>query len=81
MKYSISEINDVKFNLEHNNVNSVQRSRLHMMAHVIFIIYRPGARGIRRNISFSDDISEGFSPREISSLKEIFRPIPRAEGL
>ena len=25
--------------------------------------------------------SEGFSPREISSLKEIFRRIPRAEGL
>ena len=24
---------------------------------------------------------EGFSPREISSLKEIFRRIPRAEGL
>ena len=26
-------------------------------------------------------IPEGFSPREISSLKEIFRRIPRAEGL
>ena len=24
---------------------------------------------------------EGFTPREISSLKEIFRRIPRAEGL
>ena len=24
---------------------------------------------------------EGFSPREISSLKEIFRRIPRAEGV
>ena len=38
MKYSISKINDFKFNLEHNNVNSVQRSRLHVMAHVMFFV-------------------------------------------
>jgi mRNA-degrading endonuclease RelE of RelBE toxin-antitoxin system len=38
----------------------------------IFIIYRPGARRIRRNITRSD---------EISSLRVMFRRIPRAEGL
>ena len=38
MKYFISKINDVKFTLIHNNANSVQRSRLHVMAHVIFVI-------------------------------------------
>ena len=27
---------------------------------IIFIIYRPGARGIRRSISWSDDISRGL---------------------
>jgi hypothetical protein len=47
----------------------------------IFIIYRPGARGIRRNISLSDDIFLGAKPRKISSLREILRRIPRAEGL
>ena len=26
MKYFIAKINDVKFNMEHNNVNSIQRS-------------------------------------------------------
>ena len=36
MKYFISKINE--FNLENNNVNSVQRSRLHVMAHVIFFV-------------------------------------------
>ena len=30
--------------------------------HIIFIIYRPEERGIRRNISFSDDISLGLKP-------------------
>jgi hypothetical protein len=30
---------------------------------IIFIIYRPGARGIRRNISRSDDIFRGALPR------------------
>ena len=39
MKYFISKINDVKFNLEHNNVNSVHKSRLHVMAHVIFSLF------------------------------------------
>ena len=39
IKYSISKINDFKFNLEHNNVNSVERSRLHVMAHVIFSLF------------------------------------------
>ena len=39
---------------------------------ITFIIYRPGARGIRRNITRSDDIS---------SLRVMFRRIPRAEGL
>ena len=41
MKYFISRIIDVKFNLEQNNVNSVQRSRLHVMAHVIFFRHSP----------------------------------------
>ena len=31
--------------------------------HYTFIIYRPGARGIRRNITRSDDISRGALPR------------------
>jgi hypothetical protein len=31
--------------------------------HYTFIIYRPGARGIRRNITRSDDISRGAFPR------------------
>ena len=30
---------------------------------ITFIIYRPGARGIRRNITRSDDISRGALPR------------------
>jgi hypothetical protein len=30
---------------------------------VTFIIYRPGVRGIRRNIIRSDDISRGALPR------------------
>jgi hypothetical protein len=30
----------------------------------IIIIYRPGARGIRRNISRSDDIFRGLCPEE-----------------
>jgi hypothetical protein len=30
----------------------------------LFIIYRPGARGIRRNISRSDDIFQGALPEE-----------------
>ena len=38
MKYFISKINAVKFNLEHNNVNSVRRSCL-QMAHVTFFRY------------------------------------------
>ncbi len=37
----------------------------------IFIIYIPGARGIRRNITQNDDISRWRSPREISSLKSL----------
>ena len=36
MKYFISKINDVEFNLVHNNANSVQRSHLQVMMHVIF---------------------------------------------
>ena len=46
-KPSISKSNDVKLNLEHNNVNSVQRSRLQVMAHVIFFVIH---RGITRFI-------------------------------
>ena len=38
MIYFTSRINDVKFNLESNNVNSVQRSRLYVMAHVVFFL-------------------------------------------
>ena len=34
----ISKISDVKFNLEHSNVNFVQRLRLHVMAHAIFFV-------------------------------------------
>ncbi len=41
---------------------------------VVFIIYIPGARGIRRNITRNDDI-------EISSLRVKFRRIIRAEGV
>ena len=35
----ISKISDVKFNLEHSNVNFVQRLRLHVMAHAIFSLF------------------------------------------
>ena len=35
----------------------------HQTNRVTFIIYRPGARGIRRNITRSDDISRGALPR------------------
>ncbi len=36
-------------------------SGLRILDHIrILIIYRPGARGIRRNISRSDDISRGL---------------------
>jgi hypothetical protein len=49
----------------------------------IFIIYRPGARprGIRRNISRSDDIFRWALPRsrKISSLREI-SPNPSSGG-
>jgi hypothetical protein len=37
--------------------------RIFNMYSRIFIIYRPGARGIRRNISRSDDIFRGALPR------------------
>ena len=52
---------------------------------LIFIIYVPVERGIRRNITLSDDISlrggGGGAPREISSLRVIFRQILGAEDL
>ena len=47
---------------------------------LIFIIYRPGARGFGEIFPEVMIFSEGFSPREIL-LKEIFRRIPRVEGL
>ena len=47
---------------------------------LIFIIYRPGARGFGEIFPAVMIFSEGFSPREIL-LKEIFRRIPRVEGL
>ena len=47
------------------------------LAYSLFIIYRPEARGIRRNITRSDDIYLIF---EIS-LRVMFRRIPQAEGL
>jgi hypothetical protein len=47
----------------------------------IFIIYIPGARGIRRNITRNDDISGGHSPREISSLSVRFHQIHQTEGI
>ena len=55
MKYFIPKIVDVKFSLEQNNVNSVLRSHLHVMAHVIFkdlrsqILYVMGCVTIVRN--------------------------------
>ena len=60
----------------------------------IFIIYRPGARGIRRNISRSDDIfrgafvifpevmifSEGLCPEENIITEGNITPNPPSEG-
>ena len=36
---------------------------LELHSQLTFIIYRPGARGIRRNITRGDDISLGALPR------------------
>ena len=48
------------------------------LAYSLFIIYRPEARRIRRNITRRDDIYLIF---EISSLRVMFQGIPQAEGL
>ena len=48
---------------------------------VQYIIYRPGARRIWRNITRSDDMMRGFAPMEIRSLRIIFRRILRVDGL
>jgi hypothetical protein len=47
----------------------------------IFIIYRPGGSGIRRNISRSDDIFRGALPRRKYHHWGKYRRTPRAEGL
>jgi hypothetical protein len=47
----------------HNVLKIVQLSMESNNIIVIIIIYRPGARGIRRNISRSDDIFRGALPR------------------
>jgi hypothetical protein len=41
------------------------------IAECTFIIYRPGARGIRRNITLSDDISRGAYPPSGGSINDI----------
>ena len=43
-------------------MHATDASKLNI-SHAIFIIYRPGARGIRRYISRSDDIFRGAFPR------------------
>jgi hypothetical protein len=50
---------------------------LMVMRYCLFIIYRPRARGIRRNISLSDDI---FLWANISRSDDIFRgALPRGK--
>ena len=55
------EIPDCEVNI--SGYSCVRQDRLEKTGGGTIIIYRPGARGIRRNITRSDDISRGALPR------------------
>ena len=67
MQYTIYNIQYTIYNIQytiyniHYTIYNIQYTIYNIQYTII--IYRPGARGIRRNITRSDDISRGALPR------------------